>query len=85
MTALIDRQASSTTITLPNGQRLAFSYDTVVGFTTKDAPRTWAVSENYWGATTGKHINALDGGTAEAKRRRLKRPEFTAALDAAFA
>lgn len=58
---------------------LAFSYTTVVGF--HYPGRGWTVRENDWGPTTGKHLNDLDGGTADAKRARLDAATFLAALD----
>jgi len=57
---------------------LAFSYTTVVGF--HYPGRGWTVRENAWGPTTGRHLNHLDGGTADAKRARLTGPDFTDAL-----
>jgi hypothetical protein len=52
---------------------IAHSYQTVIAF--KDGVNPWRVSENLWGSTTGKHLNAIDGGK---KSIRLKRPEFEA-------
>ena len=52
--------------------RLAFSYETLIGIHTGAA---WIVSQNEWGATTGKHLNSLDGGSKEAKDRRLPQHE----------
>ena len=48
-----------------------FSYDTVVAIW-DDAKY---VSENAWGPTTGKHLNAIDGGD---KKARLPRGIFEA-------
>lgn len=48
-----------------------FSYNTVVAF---QAPgKMMRVHENVWGTTTGKHINAIDGGD---KKSRLKSEDF---------
>lgn len=56
-----------------------FSYSTVVAFSVGG----WntVVSENCWGPTTGKHLNAIDGGD---KKGRLPRPEFEQQLSAAL-
>lgn len=53
---------------------LWYSYRTVVAFS---AGAGIVVSENDWGPTTGKHINAIDGGD---KKSRLPRAEFEKAL-----
>ena len=50
------------------------SYSTVIGFWTQFTGTV--VRENSWGSTTGKHMNALDGGSKEAKAARLPRAEF---------
>jgi hypothetical protein len=39
---------------------LWFSYETLVAFQVDGFPRV--VRENVWGPTTGKHLNAIDGG-----------------------
>jgi len=46
-----------------------FSYQTAVGF-----QLDWldpVVRQNGWGPTTGKHLNYIDGGSSEAKTRRV--------------
>lgn len=46
---------------------LYFSYKTIVGF---HCPKTgYVVSENLWGPTTGKHINAINGREQERVSR----------------
>jgi hypothetical protein len=55
---------------------LYFSYKTVVAFS--DGYNKTVVSENNWGPTTGKHLNAIDNGR---KDQRLKRADFEAALE----
>lgn len=55
-----------------------YSYRTVVAFRTAGAATT--VRENSWGPTTGKHLNAIDGGTREAKTARLPASDFEDAL-----
>jgi len=55
---------------------LWFSYNTVVAFR---APGCLIeVSENCWNTTTGKHLNAIDGG---AKKDRLPRAQFEKELE----
>ena len=61
---------------------LWFSYDTVVAFAVFAViDNGWHkyVSENNWGPTTGKHLNAIDDRN---KRNRMKRSDFEAALEA---
>lgn len=53
-----------------------FSYDTVVAFS---APgKGMVVSENCWRSTTGKHLNAIDGGNKEGRLPRVKFEESLA-------
>ncbi len=52
-----------------------FSYDTVVAFSDPSTGRV--VTQNDWSTTTGKHLNAIDGGD---KKSRLPRAEFEAKL-----
>ena len=61
---------------------LWFSYNTVVAFRSDGAR---PVCENQWGPTTGKHLNWIDGGDKDAKKRRLPRDTFEAALAGALA
>lgn len=42
------------------------------------------VCRNEWSVTTGKHITQTDGGSKEARARRLSGEEFTEALRAAM-
>ena len=56
-----------------------FSYDTPIAFRSSGER---VVRENIWSTTTGKHLNYIDGGTKEAKARRLPSDEFDRALDA---
>ena len=57
---------------------LAFSYKTVIGFA---SGARWVISENLWGPTTGKHLNAIDGGKP---KDRLSGSDFENALDGAL-
>ncbi|QDP65396.1 MAG: hypothetical protein Tp182DCM212571_14 [Prokaryotic dsDNA virus sp.] len=59
--------------------RLGFSYRTVIAFS---GPDDSAVRVNSWGPTTGKHLNAVDGGSKEAKAARIPSDEFEARLEA---
>jgi len=54
---------------------LFYSYDTVVSFNFKGLKY---VSENLWGRTTGKHLNAIGGS------KRIKREEFEQLLKKAL-
>ena len=55
-----------------------FSYDTPIAFR---ASGERVVRENIWSTTTGKHLNAIDGGSREAKANRVSSDEFNRALD----
>lgn len=59
------------------GVDLYFSYQTVVAFRKAGV---LTVSENVWSRTTGKHLNAIDGG---AKASRVPHDEFVRRLEAA--
>jgi hypothetical protein len=56
-----------------NDVRFYFSYETLVGIETPDRLN---VIQNQWGPTTGKHLNAIDSGSEEAKANRLTSEEF---------
>lgn len=62
-----------------SGNQFWFSYQTMVAFRGPDGRRN--VIKNYWGTTTGKHLNAIDGGN---KNSRLDREAFAAAYRVAF-
>lgn len=53
---------------------LYFSYDTVVAFSDGSG---LVISQNDWGSTTGKHLNAI----SEDKSRRIPHAEFEAKLN----
>ena len=61
------------------GVRVWFSYETPIAFQVDGQPRV--VRENVWSNTTGKHLNAIDGGDKEAKERRVSSDDFNRALD----
>lgn len=50
-----------------------FSYETLVAV---ESPDGFFVRQNDWSTTTGRHINSIDGGSKEAKARRLTAEEF---------
>lgn len=52
------------------GIQVAFSYRTMIGF--QFPGEGWAVCENNWGPTTGKHLNYLESD----KARRLDQETF---------
>ena len=49
--------------------RLWFSYQTVIAFQVDGHARV--VHQNDWGTTTGKHLNAIDGGDAKSSQGRI--------------
>jgi hypothetical protein len=58
---------------------LYFSYQTIVAFCGDNGLK---VRRNDWGPTTGKHLNAIDGGD---KKTRLSSDDFEAELLAVLA
>lgn len=62
---------------------LYFSYDTPIGVEEyrEGTVRRQIVRKNEWGPTTGKHLNRIDGGSEEAKARRVSSEEFTERLN----
>lgn len=56
-----------------NGMSFYFSYETMVAVNTG---KELKVMQNYWGPTTGKHLNAIDGGSKEARDARLEKDAF---------
>lgn len=59
-----------------------FSYSTPIAY--RDWTDGLVVSVNEWQTTTGKHLNWIDGGSPNARAKRLPRPEFEAKLAAAL-
>ena len=57
-----------------DGLTVWFSYQTPVAF--RAGCRARVVRENSWGPTTGKHLNAIDGGSKEAKALRVDSETF---------
>jgi hypothetical protein len=56
---------------------VAFSYKTVIAFACGGVV---TVRQNDWSTTTGKHLNAIDGGSTEAKKARLSARDFENAM-----
>lgn len=61
-----------------DGTDYYYSYRTLVAVKRPGEPII--VHRNDWGPTTGKHLNWIDGGTPEAKRRRLNCEAFASAV-----
>ena len=56
-----------------------FSYETPIAFQVDGQPLV--VRENVWSTTTGKHLNAIDGGDKEAKARRVSSEVFESLVE----
>ena len=67
----VDSTVPNMTVVVIGALTFWFSYKTVIAAKAPGFGRI--VSENYWSATTGKHLNAIDGGD---KKNRLKSDEF---------
>ena len=63
------------------GNRFWFSYKTLIAF---DGPQGSVVLRNYWSTTTGKHLNAIDGGGKHAKAERVTQDVFKEAFAKQF-
>lgn len=61
------------------GNDFYFSYKTLVAFRANGA--CIVVMRNYWSTTTGKHLNAVDGG---AKKSRVDQATFNRLFAEAF-
>ena len=61
------------------GVDVYYSYKTPVAFRSNG---TLVVRANIWGPTTGKHLNAIDGGDKEAKAKRVTGVTFEEVLAA---
>lgn len=60
--------------------QLHYSYSTVIAYSV--GMRNTVVRKNVWGPTTGKHLNAIDGGGATAKAERIDGDMFERQLSA---
>lgn len=56
-----------------DGRDYYFSYKTLVAFRGRNG---LVVRQNEWGPTTGKHLNAIDGGSKETRAARLSGEAF---------
>ena len=57
---------------------LWFSYETPIAFWNDGEERV--VRKNQWGPTTGRHLNAVDGGSKAAVSARIDTAEFEAQM-----
>lgn len=57
-----------------NGITVFYSYQTPVAI--QDENNILYVSQNYWSVSTGRHLTWIDGGSTEAKNKRLKNDVF---------
>ena len=55
-----------------------FSYETLIAVEPLNS--ALIIRQNDWGPTTGKHLNAVDGGSKEAKAKRLSSDDFMVAI-----
>jgi hypothetical protein len=86
MSTQIEHLASNFTKVCTPGYTLWFSYTTCIAFREIAYQMGPAVvSENAWSTTTGKHLNAIDGGGPAAKKARLPRHEFEQKLTELYA
>jgi hypothetical protein len=65
------------------GLTVWYSYQTPIAFVDPKTGRTVA-RVNDWSTTTGRHITQADGGSKEAKARRLSGDDFERALKEAM-
>lgn len=56
-----------------------FSYTTPIAFMVQG--RDKVVRQNEWSVSTGRHLNLIDGGSAEARRARVTGAEFVRRLE----
>jgi hypothetical protein len=80
-TTNLKKIGASLTLLEVKHKRVWFSYEVPVAF--HDGTRIW-VRQNEWGATTGKHLNEIDGGDKLAKANRYPGPEFEQMLKTEF-
>jgi len=64
MIEILEQGRNTTTIGIGN-KRIYFSYKTPIAFYTPSGG--YVVRQNDWGVTTGKHLNAIDGGNKAAR------------------
>lgn len=63
-------------------RKFYYSYQTLVAFkgTNSKGEHFSVIHQNDWGNTTGKHLNWIDGGSKEAKAKRVEDNEFNKQL-----
>jgi hypothetical protein len=69
---------AASTLSLGQNLDLYYSYDTIIGFRNGNSV---VVMRNYWGPTTGRHINAIDPDVSH----RVSEDEFEKKLSYALA
>ena len=62
-----------------NGVTVYYSYVTPVAI--RDGFGCLHVSQNLWSFTTGRHLTWIDGGSPEAKKKRLNGEDFRKLMD----
>ena len=78
MIKILEQTANTTLIGIGN-KRIYFSYKTPIAIWTPQLG--YLVRQNDWSVTTGKHLNAIDGGN---KANRVSGEEFEAVLREEF-
>jgi len=76
---ILESGPNTLTIGLPGNKRIYFSYKTPIAFYTPKIGLV--VRQNDWSTTTGKHLNAIDGGN---KAERIPCKEFEERLELWF-
>lgn len=66
------------------GVSVWFSYTTPIAVLSPETDGI-IVRENDWSTTTGKHLNAIDGGTRADKARRIPGADFERIMSTTFA
>ena len=61
-----------------NGVKFYYSYETIVAVEPLNA--ALIIRQNDWSTTTGRHLNAIDGGSKAAKAQRLSSEQFMDAI-----
>lgn len=79
--ASYDRGTNNTVLFLGR-LTLWFSYKTIIAFQLHEGigKKDLIVRTNDWGPTTGRHLNAIDGGSKEAQEKRLPNDAFEDSL-----
>lgn len=65
-------------VVMVKNNRFFFSYETLVAVEPEQGGLI--IRQNDWSNTTGKHLNAIDGGSKEAKAKRLPAEQFLEAI-----